>query len=184
MLMAQHGDGTVAMLATSIDDSWTDLPFAPGFLPLVVQTMRRLAPSSSTSDAPGVPGDPVRLRAPAGGRQLRITTPTGETAEFDELEREITIEQTAVPGVYRAEIATRDQPLHEEPRLAFVVAPPASESDLHPGEPPEALDTPRGPASGTVVRRPLAPWLFLLVGLLAIVEATLRLRLPNPTRFG
>lgn len=178
MLMAEHGDGTVAVLATSLDDSWTDLPFQPGFLPLVVQAMRRLAPNSSTPDAPVLPGEPVRLRASAGARQLRITTPSGDTLEFDELDQDITIEQTAVPGVYRAEVATRDHPPHEEPRLAFVVAPPASESDLHPVEPPATLDSPQSAASGTVVRRPLAPWLFLLVGLLAIAEAALRLRVP------
>ena len=90
------------------------------------------------------------------------------------------IESTDLPGAYRAEIATRDQPAHEEPRLAFVIAAPASESDLLPGEAPAQLDTAEAAnVGGTVIRQPLAPWFFLLVGLLAIAEAGLRLRRPS-----
>lgn len=183
MVMASHGDGTVAVLATTLDDDWTDLPYQPGFLPFVVRLMRRLAPSGSTSEEPHAAGPAVTLRAPAGARMLRITTPSGDTIEHDDLDGEISIEDTDLPGVYRAEIATRDRPAREEPRLAFVVAPPATESDLHPGEPPAELGAP-GTADfgGTVIRHPLAPWFFLLVGLLAIGEAGLRFRLPSRGR--
>ncbi len=98
-----------------------------------------------------------------------------EHAEAD-LEQPITVDETLVPGVYRAQVATRERSLHEEPRLAFLVAPPPEESDLTAGPiPEETADGDHGGAS-SVVERPLAPWLFLLVGRLAVLEAALRLR--------
>ncbi len=33
LLVASHGDGKVALLATTLDDAWTDLPYRPGYLP-------------------------------------------------------------------------------------------------------------------------------------------------------
>jgi len=179
MVVGAVGDGRVAILATTLDDDWTDLPFAPGYLPLIVRTMRYLAPSGSTADAPFAPGETVTLRAPAGARQLRVTSPAGDARSFDSLDAPVRVEDTEAPGVYRVQIATRDRPLHEEPRLAFVVAPPADESDLTPGEPPEASGSSEARGGGTVVRRSIAPWLFLLAGLLALGEAGLRLRLPR-----
>lgn len=180
MVVGSYGDGRVAIFATTLDDDWTDLPFAPGYLPLVVRTMRYLAPSGSTADTPFAPGETVTLRAPAGARQLRVTSPAGDAQRFDELDAPLDVERTEAPGVYRVQIATRDRPLHEEPRLAFVVAPPADESDLTPGEPPRAEGSDDEPGGGAVVRRSLAPWLFLLAGLLALGEAGLRLRIPRP----
>ena len=96
----------------------------------------------------------------------------------------IQAESHEAAGVYRVQLATRQRALHEEPRMAFVVAPPADESDLSPGAAPELehADAAASVAAGTVVERPLAPWLFLLVGLLAIAEAALRLRPPLRAR--
>ncbi len=179
MVLFRHGEGTVAALATTLDDDWTDLPYQPGFLPLIVRTMRLLAPSESTSDAPHAPGDVVRFRAPAGARQLRLLDPDGDARTFDDLDAELAIAATR-PGVYRAEVATRDRPLTAEPRLAFVVAPPGDESDLTPAEPPAAAGPELDDPGGAVVRRPLAPWLFALAGILALAEATLRHRVPRP----
>ncbi len=111
--------------------------------------------------------------------RLRIVTPSGEVIEHDEadLEQPVELGDTSVPGVYRVQVATRESALHEAPRLAFLVAPPADESDLTPAPLPEAARS-DGSGSGVngVVERPLAPWLFLLVGLLAVAEALLRLR--------
>ncbi|MCA9607652.1 MAG: VWA domain-containing protein [Myxococcales bacterium] len=180
MVMAPYGAGRVAALATTLDDDWTDLPYQPGFLPMIVRTMRVLAPSGTTSDTPHTPGEPIRLRAPAGSRQLRLVDPSGTAHVFDDLDEEVVFEDTALPGVYRAEIATRDRPLHAEPRLAFVVAPPADESDLTPGTPPASAGEDDAPRQGSVVRRSLAPWLFALAGLLALAEAALRHRTPRP----
>ncbi|MCZ7687226.1 MAG: hypothetical protein M5U28_54225 [Sandaracinaceae bacterium] len=58
-----------------------------------------------------------------------------------------------------------------------MAAPPAEESDLTLGALPaieEEATSERRQAS--IVERPVAPWLFLLVGALAVVEAALRMR--------
>jgi hypothetical protein len=147
--------------------------------------LRALAPSTSTPDTALPPGTAVTLRPPAGAVRMRVLTPGGDALELDEdaLQDDVTIEDTAAPGVYRVQVATRDRALHDEPRMAFLIAPPAEESDLRPGEVPEGT---RGDgeaaAVGQVVERPIGPWLFLLVGLLAVVEAVLRLRAAHLTR--
>ncbi len=179
LVLAPRGDGRVAVIATTLDDDWTDLPYQPGFLPLMVRTLRLLAPSAGTTDTAYAAGQTVSLRAPAGAAQLRVTTPSGATFETDELGEPVEITDTETPGVYRAAIATRDRPLHEEPRLAFLVAPPPEESDLTPGEAPVSEGSSHEPSGGAVVRRSLAPWLFLLAGLLALGEAGLRIRIPK-----
>ncbi len=180
MVIGAVGAGRVAAFATTLDDDWTDLPYQPGFLPMIVRTMRVLAPSGTTSDTPHAAGEAIRLRAPAGTRQLRLVDPSGTARVFDDLEHELAFDETALPGVYRTEIASRDRPLRAEPRLAFVVAPPAEESDLTPGVPPSSGgDRDDEPRAGAVVRRSLAPWLFGLAGLLAVGEAALRHRRPR-----
>ena len=183
LLIGRHGAGRVAILATTLDDDWTDLPYRPGFLPLIVRLLRHLAPGSSTSDEPIHAGAPVHLRPPVSASHLRVVTPIGVVIDLegDALTEEISIDDTEEPGVYRAQVATRGRALHEEPRMAFVVAPPTEESDLSPGPEPEASDGggATSSAGGTVVERPFARWLFLLVGLLAIFEAVLRHRVSS-----
>lgn len=174
LVMARRGDGRVALFATSLDDTWTDLPYRPGYLPLVVNLLRRLAPGGSAPDAPVEPGTRVTIEPPAGTLRLDVLTPEGERITHEMPSGPIELETTGAPGVYRIEVATRERPLAEEPRLAFVVAPPAEESALAPGELPADVELAKSEPSTTVVQRPLAPWLFLLVGLLAIVEALLR----------
>ncbi|HEY8493556.1 MAG TPA: hypothetical protein VIN04_06650, partial [Myxococcota bacterium] len=179
LVMGRYGDGRVAVLATTLDDAWTDLPYRPGYLPLVVGLLRQLAPASSTPDVAVLPGAPVLLRAPAGAVRLSVVRPDGERIEHagDALLSPIEITDTLRPGVYRVQVATRERALREEPRLAFVVAPPAEESDLEPRPLPEADGDAGTEASrASIVERPIAPWLFLAVGLLAILEAALRPR--------
>lgn len=180
MVVATYGEGRVAALATTLDDDWTNLPYQPGYLPLVVATVRRLARSGSTSAAPYAPGDVVRLRPPSGARQLRVIPPRGAPRTLDVEGEEVAFDATGTPGVYLVEAATRDRPLAMEPRLAFVVAPPAEESDLAPREPPAVAADSSTSRDGAVVQRPLAAWLFALAGLLALAEAALRLRAPRP----
>lgn len=179
------GSGQVALLATTLDDDWTDLPFQPGFLPTVVDVTRRLSGAASASDVPVEAGRPIRLNLPAGTRELRVLGPAGVVLERsgDELDMTVEVERTERPGVYRAEVATEEHGLTAEPRLAFISAPPASEADLTPAEPPQNTgDTEDGGGSrGTVVRRPLTRWFFLTVGMLAVLEAVLRLRWPTPS---
>lgn len=181
LVLAAHGDGKVGILATTLDDDWTDLPYQPGFLPLMVRLLRHLAPSSGTASSAYAAGQTVSLQIPAGAAHLRVTTPSGNLHEATDLESPFELTDTETLGVYRAAIATRDRPMHEESRLAFLVAPPPEESDLTPGAAPIEEQTAESSGGGSVVRRSLAPWLFLFAGLLAIAEAALRIRIPRST---
>ncbi|MEC7519744.1 MAG: VWA domain-containing protein [Myxococcota bacterium] len=184
LVVGAHGDGRVALTATSLGDDWTTLPYRPGFLPLVARLARRLAPRASTPDAPIAPGASLALRPPAGVVRMRVSGPGGELADVRgaDLEDALQLEDTVRAGVYRVQVATADRPLHEEPRLAFLVAPPPEESDLSPGEVPDGVEASAAGDASAVVARPLAPWLFLLVGLLAVTEAALRLRASHLAR--
>ncbi len=54
-----------------------------------------------------------------------------------------------------------------------------TEGDLMEGDVPSQIETaPDGEVRGAVVRRSIAPWLFLAAGLLALLEAVLRSRGP------
>lgn len=179
LLAVRRGEGQVALAATTLDDAWTDLPYRPGYLPFVVSLLRRLARTGAAPTLPVQPGALVTLDAPAGAVRLEIVAPGGERTVLagDALARRVELRDTALAGAYRVQVASRDRPLTEEPRLAFVVSPPAEESDLTPGPVPTGEPDAAGAAArGGVVHRPLAPWLFLLVGLLAVAEAALRLR--------
>ncbi|MGE0790209.1 MAG: VWA domain-containing protein [Sandaracinaceae bacterium] len=183
LLEHPHGAGRVALLATTLDDGWTDLPLQPGFLPLMASTVRRLSGAPGAMDEPLDAGRPAVLPLPAGTRAIAVSGPTGVVFEAsgEELDRRAVVTDTARPGIYTVELATADHGLRAEPRLTFVVAPPAAESDLTPAEAPESTD--EGDASsvhGTTMHRSLTPWVFFLAGLLAVAEAALRLR---PRRF-
>lgn len=190
LIRARVGEGQVALLATTVDDDWSDLPYQPGFLPLMVSLTRRLSSSASASDVPVEAGRPTTLSIPPSVTELRLVDPSGDVLERsgEALGPSVTVEDTAEPGVYRAQVATSERGLRDEPRLAFVVVPPANESDLTPDEVPEgrADGDDEAHAAGTAIRRPLARWLFLLVGLLAVAEALLRLkgRREGPIRGG
>lgn len=179
LVLKRHGLGRVAVLATTVDDDWTTLPYRVGFLPFVVQLLRELSPSASTPDMSLAPGSVVSLRPPAGAVRMRVLTPSGATLELgeDDLTEDVSFDDTDDAGVYRVQVATRNRPLQNADRLAFLIAPPAEESDLTPGAVADGNASSADAATaGQVVARPVAPWLFLLVGLLALLEAILRLR--------
>jgi hypothetical protein len=178
LLLVQRGDGRVALLTTTLDDAWTDLPYRPGYVPLLASVLRRLAPTGRAPQSAVLPGAPVAIEAPAGAVRLEIVAPDGERHAFtgDALRGRIELDATREPGAYRVQVAARDRALSEEPRLAFVVAPPPEESDLTAGTLPADAEPSEASAAGSVVHRPLAPWLLLLVGVLAVAEAALRLR--------
>jgi len=178
LIVRGHGDGHVALLTTTVDDDWTDLPFRPGFLPLLARLCERLASPSIVPDRAYEPGSVVHIPAPAGATRVEVITPRGDRHAFDgrALTRAIAFRKTDAPGAYRVRVATRSSGARDIPRAAFVVAPPASESDLAPGPMPREMARARDRATARgVVKRPLAPYLFLVVGLLAIMEGLLRM---------
>ena len=154
------GEGRVAVLAIPVDDDWSELPYSPGYLPLVSVLLRDLAGSGRAPSAVLLAGASVELSP----RHL-VRAPDGTVHEpvegrFDE---------TAAPGVYRVLDG-------DEVMSSFVVAPPASESDLTPGTPPSAESDGENSRGTERRKRPIDPWFFLLGGLCLLGEAWLRAR--------
>ena len=123
-----HGRGRVALLTTTIDRDWGDLPLRPGFVPLAVDTLAWLAGASGhdQSDAIAVGASKTLARATTyavttpSGESLPITPGRdGEAARFDE---------TNSPGHYRARPS--DDAAAEPER--FVVEFDAREADTTP----------------------------------------------------
>lgn len=194
LVIGRHRRGRVAMLATTVDDDWTDLPYRPGFLPLMVGLVRGLGPAGvvhagsggaardegSTAERAFEPGAPVMLPVPPGASRLIVIAPDGTETLFEgeDLEERVRFVPERA-GAHRVQVAeTGTEAARDVPRSAFVVAPPASESDLARAALPARLaaNEAGGARRGAVVRRSLAPALFLAAGLLAAVEALLRLR--------
>jgi hypothetical protein len=172
--------GRVAVLGTTLDDEWSDLPYRPGFLPLVVRVLRALAPPGAMPDAPFSPGRAPELRAPLGAYALELVAPSGTVISpaRGSLDRPIDLSDCVEPGAWRVRVATGDREMHEATRSAFVIAAPAAESDLSTA-PPAAARAEGGTTAArasAIVRRPIAPWLFAVVGILAVAEGALRVR--------
>jgi hypothetical protein len=114
----------------------------------------------------------------AGATRLVVVDPAGRRHEHEEREP-FAFHDTAAAGAYRVLTATSGAELADDARAAFVVAPPLTESDLVQGEVRgERSHAEDGEVRGAVVRRSVAPWLFLAAGLFALIEAILRSRGP------
>jgi len=183
LVTGRFGSGRTALFATTLDDDWTDLPLRPGYLPLVVRMLRHLSPRATLPDAPVEPGVTVTLPPPPAATRMVVIDPAGERHEHD-TDEPAEITDTDQAGAYRVQVATRASGLEHDVRSAFVVAPPAEESDLSVAELPHAggTDEASGQAEGAMVERPIAPWLFALVGLFALLEGALRLYRPRARR--
>lgn len=158
----QHsvGEGRVALWTSTIDDDWTDLPYHPGYVVACLVLLHELG----AHDAPPPPfvetGTPLRVG------DFSVRTPDGHRMDAED----DVFRDTTTPGVYR--VLGDD----DEIRFAVVVAPPSNESELGTVPLPDVSDDALGSAGVVASRRPLAPWLFLLLGLLAFGEGALRLR--------
>jgi hypothetical protein len=67
LLIGSHGRGRVALLTTSMDRDWTDLPLQPGFVPLLQQLIAAVAAAAGTQRA----GRPARGALRGGLRPAR-----------------------------------------------------------------------------------------------------------------
>lgn len=123
-----HGRGRVALLTTTIDRDWGDLPLRPGFVPLAVDTLTWLAGARGHDDADVIEVGAGKTLARATA--YAVTTPSGESlpitpgsdgepARFD---------ATNTPGHYRARPS--DDAAAEPER--FVVEFDAREADTTP----------------------------------------------------
>jgi hypothetical protein len=167
MVEHRYRSGHVAMLATTIDDAWTDLPYQPVFVPFVLDTLARLAGRPEHS---AQPYEPVSLPGSTSTQRIQVVTPTGRTVDLAQADR-VAFRDTAEIGAYRVLVNGV-----QGDRFAFVVDPPPGESELMSKGPPENRASSEAGASEAVqgVEQPLAPWLLLIAVALLLAELWLR----------
>lgn len=126
LITRERGQGRVAMLTTSIDRDWGDLPLRPGFVPLAVRTITWLAGAHDQSVGSVIPvggrkqlarASAYTVTTPAGASVPVTPTREGEPAVF---------EATDLPGHYRASVGGDEQ------IERFVVEFDALEADTTP----------------------------------------------------
>jgi hypothetical protein len=168
LITRQHGLGRVALLTTSIDRDWTDLPLRPGFVPLVERTIRWLGggrggeggtqlfvgePRSLSSDVP------LAVLGPTGA-EVRLTPAADGTVSF---------EDTWVPGHYRIHDAGETA---SPPRQVFAVGVDPAESDTRRAASSPTATGPMAQAADLTV----PAWRTLVLVLFGLLAAETLLR--------
>jgi hypothetical protein len=204
-VMARYDDGSVAVAervvgsgrviawTTSLDDSWTDLPRKPVYLPIVHQLVKYLARYEQPAAWVTV-GQVVDLAAMFKGRADRIVmTPAGERRTVASNDPGL-IELTE-QGVY--EVRGASASAGRADRIAVNIDP--AESDLSPLDPQELVAAVTGragpsqqnasaeptPLSAQDAERQQGLWWYLLVAgaLLLATETVIANRLSRNERF-
>jgi hypothetical protein len=169
--------GRSALLATSLDADWTDLPLRPGYLPMLTWLIRDVARAELAISGPVRAGQAVRLALPPDARGLEVVTPEGVRHRYDDIAGKSSIEftHTQRSGPYRVLAESERGLLADAPRGAFVVESPRAESDLTPLQQVESwgVGAPAGPIGGTV-RHSLVSYVLLVFALLVLAEGSLR----------
>jgi hypothetical protein len=163
----RYGSGRVAMLATTADDAWTDLPYQPVFPAFVYGLLERLAAQTSERVEPY---QTVMLPGSTSSQRMQILMPSGQTLDLPEGDR-TPFANTQEVGAYRILINGV-----EAERFSFVVDPPPAESELEGHAPPPIDETQRLVAGSTLAKdeTPLASWFLLIAALVLLVEVWLR----------
>jgi hypothetical protein len=187
LVAGPHGQGTVALWTTTLDDDWSDLPLTPGFLPLLTGLVRGLAAVDALPPGPHLAGAVLSTRVPVGVSALYLVTPDGRRVDLDIGPRQrgnatqatrgdaqLQISDTAVSGVYRAFAVLDGQREHELEQLSFVVVPDTRDSDLSL-RPPKQRDPEQRATTSAAHARGFEGWLWLLFGVAAIAEGALRI---------
>ncbi len=185
LLERRIGLGRVLLWTTSIDRGWTDLPLRPAFLPLV-RGMLLLAGGRGepASRRRMEVGQPVQIRLGSGDRGLVVRDPLGHLHKLTapgaraRPGQAVRFDRTDVPGGYRVYSVSSAGDLAERPGAAFVVTPPAAESDLRrlPGPPHAGSSARGGRLRQATLRRDLSGQFALLCLLLLLAEALLAAR--------
>lgn len=176
VLSRQVGEGQVLLLTTTLDDGWTDLPIRPSYLPILTNLVRVAAGSRATFETNYRAGEAVQLPVPAGATVLEVLDPDGVRTRFDaSTEQPVVFQRTYQSGAYRILAGVQDGPLHFVPQRAFMVERPQQDSDLQAGDYQSGvLRSGQSHGQAATIRRPLAPYLWILAALLAIAETFLR----------
>ena len=173
LVAGTHGRGRVALLATTLDDDWSDLPLTPGFLPLVQGLVRGLAAVDALPRGPHPAGTVLSARVPLGARALYLLTPDGRRVDLDITKPTVRIADTAVPGVYRTLAALDARSEHELTQLSFTIVPDTRDSDLAVRRPKPERERPAEAGAGRP--RGVESWFWLTFGLLVLGEGFVRL---------
>jgi len=135
LLLRQVGLGRVALLTTTVDRAWTDLPIQPVFLPLMRELVRHLSRAGGRRDSAALLVDERReITLGDGAARAEVALPSGEVRLFGRdrvaSRRELGFTETALPGFYRVSLANGERDA-AEPRasLSFLVNLDAKESD-------------------------------------------------------
>jgi len=169
LLTRQVGAGRVALLTTTIDRDWADLPLRPGFVPMISSMLGYLADQhSGAAGAQLLVGQARLIRT---SRTVTITTPTGRQVSIapDDGEQAI-FRDTFVQGHYRVERVEID----DAPDV-FAVAVDPRESDTRWLE-IDSNPLEDGERRQVAVAVPRWRGLWWLIALLLAAEAALRWR--------
>ena len=169
LVAGRHQNGRVALLTTTIDDDWGDLPLTPGFLPLVHGLIRGLAAVDALPKGPHPAGTILTARVPTGAHSLYIVTPDGRRLDLDASRSQARIEDTSVAGIYRSFASFDERGEREIRQLSFTVVPDTRDSELGERKPGAAQDKPG--QAGAARPRGVENWFWLLLGMAAIAEA-------------
>lgn len=166
LLTAQQGQGRVALLTTTIDRDWADLPLRPGFVPMISNLLGYLADQhGSGGGSQLVVGEPRTVQAESA---ITVTTPSGrQVAVPPDDEGVAAFAETYVPGHYRTEVGGESS--------VFSVEVDPVESDTQ-WQPLEEATLDGGEQRKVAVTVPRWRGLWWLIGLLLAAEAVLRWR--------
>jgi hypothetical protein len=170
LLSRPHARGRVALLTTSIDRDWSDLPLRPGFVPLAERVLGWLDTSHPGAAAGQIlAGEPRQIAADV---PVTVSTPDGrELVLPPERPGEAVLRDTYLPGHYKVTRPGGDL-------LTFAVQQDPAESDTHTVAPrPPSLD---GDQVLAAAQHPRWRPLVLLAALLLLAETLLRARARRP----
>jgi len=170
LLSRPYERGRVALLTTSIDRDWSDLPLRPGFVPLAERVLAWLDTGHPGGAATTIlAGEPRFIPT---DRPISVLTPDGhERVLPPEREGQAVFKDTLVPGHYRV-----TRPSGEPLTFAVQRDPAESDTTMVPVRPP-TLD---GDQVLAAAQHPRWRPLVLLAALLLLLETLLRLRRASP----
>lgn len=168
LISRNYERGRVALLTTSIDRDWSDLPLRPGFVPLAARVLTRLDTSHAAAAAGQIlAGEPRELPA---DRPVTVHTPDGRTVIVPPDHGRAVVRDTLTPGHYRVDRDGADE-------VTFAVQQDPAESDTTP----VAVRAPQQDGDLVLAAAQHPRWrpLVVLAMLLLIAETLLRLRAPR-----
>jgi hypothetical protein len=130
LITRAEGLGRVALLTTTVDRDWTDLPLRPGFVPLIERTLDYLGGArASTAGVQLLAGEPREFIT---DKPLTVHTPDGSQLPIAPDDKGVaTFRETWTPGHYTAHVTGSDEAAR---RPVFAVGVEPEESDTTPVE--------------------------------------------------